>query len=150
MNASYRFEVAANWTGGRNGVVTAEADVPKLAFSAPPEFQGQPGLWTPEHFLLGAVASCFVAAFGAVAAYSKFEAAALEITVEGTVEKLQDGYRFTRMLILPVLTVNQEADRERGIRLLEKAERACLVTRSLQCAVILESRVEVLEEVAAV
>lgn len=150
MNASYRFEVAANWTRGRNGVVTAETGIPSLPFSAPPEFHGEAGLWTPEHFLLGAVASCFVSAFGAVAEFSKFEPAALQISVEGTVEKIEGGYRFTRILILPVLTVKDPADCERGTRLLEKAERACLVTRSLQSEVILESRIEVLEEVATV
>jgi len=105
------------------------------------EFHGQAGIWTPEHFFTSAVATCFVTTFQAIAAYSKFEAQALEVSVEGQVEKTEGGFRFTRVTIRPVLAINGESDRERGLRLLEKAEKACLVSRSLQSQILLEPQV---------
>jgi len=141
MNTSYNFEASARWTGGREGVVTAHEVEPPIHFSAPPEFQGKAGVWSPEHFFTAALATCFVATFDAIAAYSKFEAHALEVSVDGQVEKGEGGYRFTRVTVRPVLTINSELDRERGMRLLEKAEKACLVSRSLQSQIILEPQV---------
>lgn len=119
-----------------------------MNFSAPPEFQGDAGVWTPEHFFTSAVATCFITTFQAIAAFSKFNAQALEVSVDGQVEKVEGGYRFTRVTVRPVLTIQSEADRERGMRLLEKSEKACLVSRSLNSEIILDPRI-VLAPVAA-
>jgi peroxiredoxin-like protein len=141
MNTSYSFESSARWTGGQQGVVAGHEVKPSINFSAPPEFHGQAEVWTPEHFFTSAVATCFITTFQAIAAYSKFEAHALEVSVEGQVEKGEGGFRFTRVTIRPMLTINSESDRERGLRLLEKAEQACLVSRSLQSQILLEPQV---------
>jgi uncharacterized OsmC-like protein len=86
-----------------------------------------------------------VATLRAVAEASKVQFHALELTVEGTVEKQEGGFRFTRVLLQPVVTIFKEDDRERMGRLLEKAERACLVTRSLACSTLLEAKMLVQE-----
>lgn len=164
---SYRYETTANWIGTRNGIVHDRSISPPLAFSAPPEFQGEAGVWTPEHMLVAAVASCFITTFRAIADLSKFDAPGLEVTVEGFVEKAErgdqrlgeispftqgaegtlkkqdHGYRFTRVFVRPRLTVANEADRDRGLRLLEKAERSCLVSRSLRSEIVLEPEVAI-------
>jgi peroxiredoxin-like protein len=141
MENSFDFVSSARWTSGRNGVATGHAVEPPIKFSAPPEFQGEAGIWTPEHFFTSAVATCFVTTFQAIATFSKFSAAALEVSVEGKVEKGEGGYRFTRVTVRPVLTIQNEADRERAMRLLEKAEKACLVSRSLNSEIVLEPKV---------
>ena len=92
MNTSYRFTANAAWTEGRQGVVTGQSGTATLEFSAPPEFQGQAGFWTPEHFFLAAVATCFVTTFRVIAEFSKFEVEALEVGVEGTVEKAEGDF----------------------------------------------------------
>ena len=142
MNPSYSFVSSARWTGDRHGTVKGHDVEPPINFSSPPEFQGQSGVWTPEHFFTAAVATCFIMTFQAIASFSKFEARALEVSVEGQVEKGEGGFRFTRVTVRPVLTINSESDRERGMRLLEKAEKGCLVTRSLQSQMILEPQVK--------
>lgn len=141
MNTSYSFTSSARWTGDRHGVVEGHEVKPPINFSAPPEFQGQAGVWTPEHFFTSAVATCFITTFQAIAALSKFEARALEVSAEGQVEKGEGGFRFTRVTVRPVLTTTNESDRERALRLLEKAERACLVSRSLQSQIVLDPQV---------
>jgi peroxiredoxin-like protein len=141
MNTSSTFVSSARWTGGRNGVVTGREVEPSINFSAPPQFQGRAGVWSPEHFFTSALATCFVTTFQAIAEFSKFNAPALEVSVEGHVEKAEGGLRFTRVTVRPVLTINGEADRERGMRLLEKAGKGCLVSRSLQSEIRLEPEI---------
>ena len=137
------YESAARWTTARRGLVECDQTPVSLEFSAPVEFQGDAGYWTPEHFLLGAVASCFVTTFRAIAELSKFEFASLEVSARGTVEKSADGYQFGSIVIHPTLGVNQQEQSERGLKLLGKAERACLISRSLKTAVQMKPRVEV-------
>ena len=149
MSTEYRYKVDAHWTEGRRGRVLAEGVTQDLGFSTPPEFQGEPGFWTPEHFFVAAACSCFVATFAVIAEFSKFEALDLEVSATGTVARADDGYRFTELELRPVLTVASEHDHERGLRLLEKTKRSCLVTRSLASTVRLTPVVRVTEEVMA-
>jgi organic hydroperoxide reductase OsmC/OhrA len=73
----------------------------------------------------------------------------MEVTVEGTVEKGEHGYSFTRVFVRPRLSIAKEADRDRGLRLLEKAERSCLVSRSLRSEIVFEPAVVVSEPTPA-
>ena len=143
MNPSYLFRATAHWTDRRQGIVEGEPPAPAIAFSAPPEFQGEPGFWTPEHFLLASVSGCFITTFRAIAELSKFSFDGLTVAVEGQIEKAEDGLRFTQIVLQPILRIGAAMDRERAIRLLEKAERSCLIARSLKAAVSMKPMVEI-------
>ena len=149
MPTSYSYRTTAHWTEHTRGIVEAEGIPRTINFAAPPDFGGEPGLWTPEHLLLAAVSTCYVATLRAGAEASKLQLHSLELTVEGTIEKQEGGFRFTRVLLRPTVTIAKEEDRERMGRLLEKAERACLITRSLTCSTLLEAKILV-QEVAHV
>jgi organic hydroperoxide reductase OsmC/OhrA len=61
----------------------------------------------------------------------------------------EDGiWRFTEIKLRPVVTVLKEEDRDRVIRVLEKAEKSCLIARSLQCKVVLFPAVKIEEELS--
>lgn len=150
MDKSYSYRVSAHWTMHQRGIVDAESIPRTINFAAPPEFGGEPGLWTPEHLLLASAATCFVATFRAVAEASRLEFGGLDITVEGKIEKHEGGFRFTRIVLRPTVAILREEDRERTGRLLEKAERVCLISRSLACTMGLEARIVVEVPVPAV
>ena len=59
MEDKYFYSTEVEWTGARNGDLTA-GSLPKLHVDAPPEFKGHEGAWTPEHLFVGAVNSCLV------------------------------------------------------------------------------------------
>jgi peroxiredoxin-like protein len=143
MLKSYSYKAAAHWTNHKRGIVEGEAIPRTINFAAPPEFGGEPGLWTPEHLLLAAVSTCYVATLRAVAEASKLEFEGIEVPIEGKIEKLDGGFKFTRITLRPVVTIHQEQDRERIGRLLEKAEHVCLVSRSLDCGMVLEPTIVV-------
>src|SRR5258705_928058 len=122
MLKSYSCRAAAHWTNHKRGIVDGETIPRTINFAAPPEFGGEPGLWTPEPLLLAAVSTCYVATLRAVAEASKLEFEGIEVPIEGKIEKLDGGFKFTRITLRPVVTIHQEQDRERIGRLLEKAE----------------------------
>jgi len=149
METSYRYQTNAHWSAHRRGIVEAQ-DIPRtINFSAPVEFAGEPGLWTPEHLLVSALATCFVTTLRFIAEKSKLEVVALETSVEGILEKVDGGFRFTRFILRPTLTIAREDDRELGLRLLQKAERACLISRSLNGQVEMVTEILLEEPVAA-
>jgi len=149
MEKSYSYRAHAHWTMHKRGILDAEEIPRTINFAAPPEFGGEPGLWTPEHLLLGAVATCYVATFRAVAEASKLACDGMEVNVEGTVEKQEGGFRFTQIVLFPNITIEREEDRQRAEKLIMKAERACLISRSLASNIKVEAKVEVSEPVAA-
>jgi peroxiredoxin-like protein len=142
MSDQLQFRLEGQWTVARRGRVEAEGVKHAIEFSAPPEFRGEAGLWTPEHFFIAAVASCFITTFRAIAENSRFEPVSLDVSAEGVVEKREGGYEFTRVVLRPLLTISGENDRQRAARLLEKTELACLVSRSLKSEVTIEPRIE--------
>ena len=121
-----------------NAAVRPAGDVPlstegvRIIESAPPkEFDGPGNQWSPEQLLTATVADCFVLNFRAIAGASKFKWLSLEATTRGTLDKIQGTMRFTRFDTHAKLHVPEGADSERGKKLLEKAELACLVANSL-------------------
>jgi peroxiredoxin-like protein len=149
MATSYSYRTTVRWTEHKRGIVDGEGIPRTINFASPPEFGGEPGLWTPEHLLAASVGTCYVATLRAVAEASKAEFHALELAVEGTIEKQEGGFRFTHIVLRPVVTIAKEDEREKMGRLLEKAERVCLVSRSLACAIALEPSIVVQERVHA-
>jgi len=109
------------------GILDAERIPRTINFAAPPEFDGEPGL-TPEHTLLGAVATCYVATFRAIAEASKLGCDRGDVFVEGTIEKPEGRFRFTQIVLKPSVRIEKEGDRGRTERLIAKAERACLIS----------------------
>ena len=149
MEAHHEYRVNAFGAGGRSGVVHAEGVLSSISFSAPPEFLGEPGRWTPEHFLVAAVASCFVSTFSGIAEKSRLGFASFNLDAEGVIGNEDGIWRFTEIKLRPVVTVLKEEDRDRAIRLLEKADKSCLIARSLQFKVVLFPTVKIEEELSA-
>ena len=146
MEAVHKYEVRAKSTRPRCGVVASDAIPQPIIFSAPPEFSGKPRVWTPEHFFLAALVSCFVATFSGMSDLSRFNYVSLEVDTEGTLEKDAGGWKFTQLRLFPDLKVAREEDRQRGAQLLEKAERTCLIARSITARVTLEPTIKVVSE----
>jgi organic hydroperoxide reductase OsmC/OhrA len=141
MEATHSYQVRAKCTRLRSGVVASDAVPRPICFSAPPEFLGESGVWTPEHFFLASVVTCYASTFSGLSEISKFGFISLEVDAEGVLEKGPDGWRFTEVKLRPELKIAREEDRERANRLLEKAGRSCLVARSISARVTLESAI---------
>jgi organic hydroperoxide reductase OsmC/OhrA len=146
MDTTHSYTVRAKATRVRSGIVSRETAAQPIKFSAPPEFLGESGVWTPEDFFVASVVSCFVSTFSGMADLSKLSFASLEVEAQGTLEKDPGGWKFVEVKLRPHLKINQESDQERASRLLEKAERTCLVARSITARIVLEPSTTIVPE----
>jgi organic hydroperoxide reductase OsmC/OhrA len=110
--------------------------------TAPPDFGGPEGHWSPETLLVASVADCFVLTFRAIARASKFEWYGLECDAEGKLEKVERVTRFSSFMLKARLKVPAGSATEKAERLLGMAERNCLITNSLSAEVHLDIEIE--------
>jgi organic hydroperoxide reductase OsmC/OhrA len=128
--------------GRAEGVVRVAAEgLPALDTSAPPEFDGPPGLWSPETMLAGAVANCFILSFRAVARASRLDWQALDVSVEGVLDRVDGVTRFKRFEIAARLCLPEGASETLARTVLDKAKKVCLVTNSLNADCVLQAQV---------
>ena len=57
------FEVQLNWLTDKKGLLSAKDASGTLHVATPPAFGGEGKPWTPEHYFLSAVSSCFMTTF---------------------------------------------------------------------------------------
>jgi peroxiredoxin-like protein len=131
MEEIHNYRIKAWWTSGRTGIANCDSAPNAIHFTAPVQFGGVEGRWTPEDLLLTAIGSCFATTFRALADYSQLKYSDLEVEVAGTVQKASSGYIFNEIVTRPHLTISRENDEERARRLLHKTQELCLVTRML-------------------
>ncbi len=132
----------AQLSGGAEGyAVVSVAGIPELRTAPPADFDGPGDAWSPEQFLMAAVETCFLFTLQAVARASKLSFTSLELSGEGTVDRKDGATRFTEIVLRTRLRLPAGADKDRVLRILEKSERACLVSASLSTPVRLEPEV---------
>lgn len=139
LQDTYLYQLEVHWRRGRSGTVRAEGQ-PPIDVSAPPEFLGEPDLWSPEQLLVASVASCFMTTFLALAEIARLPVEGYRAHALGRLEKIPgDGYRFTEITLVPEITVAHD-DVERALKVLAKAEKHCFVSKSLQATVQVEPK----------
>ena len=143
MEEAHRFQVVAWWASGKTGLAKSSSAPNAIHFTSPPAFGGLEGRWTPEDLLLCAVASCYTTTFRTLAEYSKFEYTDLQVEVKGSISKAETGYCFSEISIHANLSVPQEAEQARAMKLLHKAEGLCLVSRALAVKKTFEPEVKI-------
>jgi peroxiredoxin-like protein len=138
MEDNYYYRTEVNWTGERHGELSAPV-LPSLKVDAPPEFKGHEGVWTPEHLFVASVNSCFMTTFLAIAENSKLEFVSFSADAKGKLEKLAgQSFMMTEITLRPKLVLKNARDTERALRILEKAEKHCLISNSIKTQTTLE------------
>jgi organic hydroperoxide reductase OsmC/OhrA len=89
--------------------------------------------------LVGAVADCFILTFRALADSSQVPWTSLRCDAVGTVDRIERVTRFSEIILRARLQVPDGTDQEKARRVLEKAERSCLISNSLSVPVHLEA-----------
>jgi uncharacterized OsmC-like protein len=96
---------------------------------------------SPETFLVAAVADCLVLTFRAVAKAAKITWANVFCDATGVVDRSDGITRFTEVRLHVRLTVPFGGDAEKARKVIEKAEKGCLIGNSLKCAPIIDAEV---------
>jgi peroxiredoxin-like protein len=136
METPHAYHVNLSWKEGRIGEISSPELPTRIEVATPPEFEkGVPGIWSPEHLFTASILSCFMTTFLAMAEYSRLEVKNFQCSAEGILDKVDGKFRMTEVILHPVLELFDEDQREKGNRLMEKAEASCLITKSVNSVV---------------
>jgi organic hydroperoxide reductase OsmC/OhrA len=150
QEAMHSYRVTAWWTSGRTGLAKSETAPNAIHFTAPAQFGGVEGRWTPEELLLAAVAGCFTTTLRNIASSKNFDYADLEVEASATLRRMNSGYDFSEIVIRPTLKISDDAERGLALDLLKKAQRLCLVSRAFAIPIRFEPQLEAAAALASV
>ena len=132
----FLFEVQLNWLADTRGILSANDAAGNLQVAMPPAFGGEGKPWSPEHFFLSAISSCFMTTYLAFAKKIHFEIFHFECDTIGQIEIVDGKYKFTHINLYPKIFIVDETLRNKATLALEKTQKYCLVTNSVNAAVI--------------
>ena len=150
---SHLYEVNIGWNTGRKGVmcspeISSHSSNPScIEVATPPQFpEGMEGIWSPEHLFTAAVSSCLMTTFLAIAENSKLNFADFQCKSFGKLEQVEGKFVMSEIILEPTVTVREQKDREKALKVLEKSERACLISNSIKSKVTMRPTI-IVEEV---
>lgn len=155
MNAHY-YHVEVNWQTDRKGSLCSpelsKENGPCLEVATPPEFpKGMPGIWSPEHLFTAAVSSCLMTTFLAIAENSRLNYGSFSCPAKGKLEQSEGKFMMSEVTLFPTVTIFDEKDEAKALRILEKSEAACLISNSVRSKIIMIPTVKTIKyEVANV
>lgn len=146
MAQEHFYEVSLQWDSERKGTLSSPVLDDTLAVATPPEFpKGMAGIWSPEHLLVAAVNSCLMTTFLAIAENSKLDYLGFSSKGVGKLEVVEGKYMISEITLQPTLTLQNEAQKEKAERVLQKSEAACLISNSIKSKIIFQPHIEVVD-----
>jgi len=118
---------------------------PCIEVATPPEFpKGMPGIWSPEHLFTAAVSSCLMTTFLSIAENSKLNFSSFSCQAKGKLEQMDGKFMMSEVILEPTVTIVDEKDEAKTLRILEKSEAACLISNSVTSKIIMLPTIKIL------
>lgn len=133
MAVEHIYDVTVTWQHDRKGLMQSSALNKTVEVATPPEFaKGMAGIWSPEHLLVAAVNSCLMTTFLAIA--DNFNLDFVSFTSHGTgkLAIVEGKYMISEITLTPEVVIPEESTREKAEKVLQKAEKACLISHSVK------------------
>jgi peroxiredoxin-like protein len=139
MAIDHVYEVDVNWIKDRVGVLYSPELNDELNVVTPPQFpHGVDKIWSPEHLFTAAVNSCLMTTFLAIAENSQLSFVRFTSKAYGRLEMVENKYTMSEILLKPNLVVHSLQDVQKAMKILHKAESACLISNSIKSKIIFE------------
>ncbi len=148
MSRTASYHTAVSWKGEHWGHIVM-GNGPEMDFSAPPDAEGHPGVFTPEDAFVAAANTCVMMMFIWAAERFKLKLLSYDCKTEGTkLIELDRTEIFTHLHFWPVIRVaaggeDPERVRSRTLRALQAAQKYSLVANSVKSEIILEPAIEI-------
>jgi organic hydroperoxide reductase OsmC/OhrA len=149
MARTATYNTTVTWKGEHWGHIKM-GNGPEMDFSAPPDAQGYPGVFTPEDAFVAAVNTCVMMMFIWAAERFKLNLVSYACHAEGTkLIELDRTEIFTQVVLRPKIVVRADgqdaaAIEKRVRRALESAQKYSLVANSIKSEIIVEPEVSIL------
>ena len=148
MSQTAVYNTTVSWKGDHWGRIIM-GNGPEMDFSAPPDAQGHPGVFTPEDAFVGAVNTCIMMMFLWAAERFKLNLLSYQCRAEGTkLIELDRTEIFTHLRLWPVIQLSAGNEtplalETRARRALQSAQKYSLVANSIKSEIIIEPTIEV-------
>ena len=137
MEAHY-YNVDISWKNNRIGEMSSTELSTKVEIATPPQFpKGVENIWSPEHLFTSAVSSCLMTTFLAIAENSKLDFLNFECKSKGKLEQVEGIFLMTEIILEPIVTIKNESEREKALKVLEKSEINCLISNSIKSEIVM-------------
>ncbi|MEB2786993.1 OsmC family protein [Algoriphagus persicinus] len=111
--------------------------------STHPEFdQENGGIWSPEHLFVAAISGCLETTFLTIANNSKLEYTSFHCHARVKMELVEGELLLSDIFLKPTVVIKNELTRIKAIRVLKKAEYACLIIHSTKSTIRMEITIE--------
>ena len=145
MIDSHDYTIDLIGTGPKTGILTDHTIDVAIDVASPPVFGGPEGLWSPEHLYIASVSACLMTTYQAIAAISGIDVLEYSDQATGHLQRGENRrYRMDRITLRPRIVV-KESQQDRALRLVDKAEAACLISRSVNSEIVVEPDIHVVE-----
>ena len=149
MSQTATYHTSVSWKGEHRGHLVM-GNGPEMDFSAPPDAQGHPGVFTPEDAFVAAANTCIMLMFIWAAERFKLDLLSYECRAEGTkLIELDRTEIFTHLRLWPVIRISageemRQVIEARARRALQSAQKYSLVANSVKSQILIEPTIEVL------
>ncbi|MFN3756857.1 MAG: OsmC family protein [Flavobacterium sp.] len=145
---SHYYNVEINWENTRKGIICSpelnKENGVCIEVATPPEFsKGIKGIWSPEHLFVAAVSGCLMTTFLAIAENSTLEFTSFTCKSKGKLDIVEGKLMISEILLNPTVVISDEQYRDKTIRIVKKAEDACLISHSVKSKIAMEITIEV-------
>ena len=148
MGRTAVYNTTVTWKGEHWGHLVM-GNGPEMDFSAPPDAQGHPGVFTPEDAFVAAANTCIMMMFIWAAERFKLKLLSYECRAEGTkLIELDRTEIFTDLCLKPVIRIaagdeNPAVVEARARRAVQSAQKYSLVANSVKSEVIVDPQIEI-------
>lgn len=137
MDDVHYYKINVKWDKERIGTLSSDS-LPQIRVATPPEFaKGVPGIWSPEHLLVSSVTVCLMTTFLAIAENSSLPFKSFDCEADGKIEKVDGKWMMSEIELKPRVEITDEKYREKTLRIIEKSEKACLISNSVKSKILL-------------
>ena len=150
MSKTAVYHTNVQWKGGHWGHIVM-GNGPEMPFSAPPDAQGHPDVFTPEDAFVASVNTCIMMMFIWATERFKLDLQSYECRAEGTkLIELDRTEIFTKVKLWPCIQVaangtKSEVVEARIKKALQSAQKYSLVANSVKSDIIVEPTIEIIE-----
>jgi len=141
------YHTTVSWTGDHRGQIVM-GNGPEMAFSAPPDSQGHPGVLTPEDAFVAAANTCVMLMFIWATERFRLDLRSYDCRAEGTkLIELDRTETFTRLRLQPHIRISAGVEppdviEARARRALKAAQKYSLVANSVNSEIVVEPTIE--------
>ena len=128
---SFRYKTDLHWKSQHRGALSG-AGKPDIGVGSSPDFRGHADNWSPEDLLVGALNTCLMLTFYALAQSKGVTPVAYQSSAEGLLENVDGKYRITEVTVSPSVVMKSEADIAVARELMQnKVEANCFISNSI-------------------